>query len=202
MVVETLEQGDTLEVHALVKVNSVTNNFYYIDTVRTGTQYVNNSLKLITNEEILFRGPFTDAALDDVGLYDVSGGVPRLRINLGAGVTNPNSGIVNFGVTTGGGTITPGVVPKFYGTTLFIVAYKLLVTANFGDTIHLTGNYYFDTSGIKRTYRFNYAGIKIIQNQALCNNFSSASFTADSSFKSWQYSKQGLGCRCTWLYKN
>src|SRR3978361_18416 len=30
----TLEQGDTIEVHALVKVNSTTNNFYYIDTIR------------------------------------------------------------------------------------------------------------------------------------------------------------------------
>src|SRR5450432_3907452 len=73
----TLEQGDTIEVHALVKVNATTNNFYYIDTIRTGTQYINNSLKLVTNEGVLFRGPFTDAPLDDKGLYDLSGGKPR-----------------------------------------------------------------------------------------------------------------------------
>ena len=188
----TMEKGDIIEVHALVKVNSITNNFYYIDTIRTGTQYINNSLKIVTNEEVLFRGPFTDAALDDVGLYDVSGGTPRIRLNLGSGATNPNSGIANFGVTTGGGTVTPGVVPKFYGTTLFIVAYQLLVTANFGDTIHLTGNYFFDTSGVPRTMRFDYAGIKVIQNQALCNNFSSASFTADSSFKSGNTQNRAL----------
>ena len=180
----TLEQGDTIEVHALVKVNSTTNNFYYIDTIRTGTQYINKSLKLITNEGILFRGPYTNAALDDPGIYDVSGGIPRIRVNLGTGAANPNSGIANFGVTTGGGTVTPGTVPKFYGTTLFIVAYQLLITANYGDTIHLTGNYYLDTSGIKRNFRFDYAGIKIIKNQALCTNFSGAGFTADSSFKS------------------
>ena len=87
-------------------------------------------------------------------------------------------------MNTGGGTVTPGNVPKFYGTTLFIVAYQLLVTANFGDTIHLTGNFYIDTAGSKNTFRFNYAGIKIIKNQGLCTNFSSASFAADSSFKS------------------
>ncbi|MEO8763298.1 MAG: T9SS type A sorting domain-containing protein [Ginsengibacter sp.] len=179
----TLEQGDTIEVHALVKVNAVTNNFYYVDTIRTGTKYITNSVKLITNEGILFRGPYTDAPLDDNGLYDISGGISRVRVNLGAGTTSPNSGIANFGVTTGGGTVTPGNTPKFYGTTLFIVAYKLLITANFGDTIHLTGNYYLDTAGVKRSYRFNYAGIKIVKNQALCNNFSSASFAADSSFK-------------------
>ncbi len=188
----TLEQGDTIEVHALVKVNATTKNFYYIDTIRTGTQYINNSIKLITNEGVLFRGPYTDAPLDDDGLYDVTGGIPRVRVNLGKGTTFPNSGIANFGVTTGGGTVTAGSVPKFYGTTLFIVAYKLKITANNGDTIHLTGNYYFDTSGTKKSYRFNYAGIKIIQNQALCNNFSSASFTADSSFKSGNTQNRAL----------
>ncbi len=179
----TLEPGDTIEVHALVKVNAITNNFYYIDTIRTGTQYINNSIKLITNERILFRGPYTNAALDDRGLYDISGGIPRVRVNLGTGAVNPNSGIANFGVTTGGGTVTPGTVPMFYGTTLFIVAYQLLVTATLGDTIRLTGNFYLDTSGVKRNFRFNYPGIKIIKNQALCSNFSSASFTADGSFK-------------------
>ena len=61
---------------------------------------------------------------------------------------------------------------KFYGSTFFIVAYKLVITANNGDTIHPTGNYYFDTSGTNRSFHFNYAGMKIIQNQALCNNFS------------------------------
>ncbi|MGH2646061.1 MAG: hypothetical protein ACRDE8_00775, partial [Ginsengibacter sp.] len=171
----TLEQGDTIEVHALVKVNATTKNFYYVDTIRPGAQYINNSIKIVTNEGVLFRGPYTDGAVDDRGLYDVSGGIPRVRVNLGNGALNPNSGIVNFGSTSGGGTVTPGNVPKFYGTTLFIVAYRLLITANYGDTIHLTGNYYIDTSGIKRTYRFDYAGIKIIQNQALCNDFSSAS---------------------------
>jgi len=188
----TLEQGDTIEVHALVKVNSITNNFYYIDTIRTGTQYINNSIKVVTNEGVLFRGPFTDATADDKGLYDISGGIPRVRVNLGIGALNPNSGIANFGVTLGGGTVTPGDVPKFYGTTLFIVAYRLLITANYGDTIHLTGNYYIDTSGTKRTYRFDYAGIKIIKNQALCANFSSASFTADSSFKSGNTQNRAL----------
>jgi len=110
----TLEQGDIIEVHALAKVNSTTNNFYYIDTIPAGTQYVDNSIKLITNEGVLFRGPYTSAALDDMGLYDLSGGIPRVRVNLGTGATNPNSGIANFGVTTGGGTITPGSVPKLY----------------------------------------------------------------------------------------
>jgi hypothetical protein len=189
----TLEQGDTIEVRALVKVNATTKNFYYVDTIRAGTQYINNSLKIVTNEGVLFRGPYTDAPSDDYGLYDVTGGIPRVRVNIGTGATKPSSGIANFGLTTTGGSITPGNTPKFYGTTLFIVAYRLLITANYGDTIHLTGNYYVDTAGTKTTYRFDYAGIKIIKNQALCNNFSSASFTADSSFLSGNTQDRALG---------
>ncbi len=181
----TLEQGDTIEVHALTKVNATVANFYYIDTIPAGTQYVNNSIKLITNEGLLYAGsgPYTDATNDDAGVY-VSTGSPRVRVNIGSGFSKARNG-VNFGNVTGGGTITGGTsLPKFYGSTLFIVAYKLVVTANNGDTLFPTGNYYFDTSGTDRRYRFNYAGIKVIQNQALCNNFSSATFTAESSFGS------------------
>ncbi len=189
----TLEQGDIIEVRALVKVNAVTNNFYYIDTMRTGTQYLSNSLKIVTNEGLTYQGPFTNAALDDKGVYATTGGIGRVRVNIGTGAANPNNGVATFGVNTGGGTITPGVnKPKFYGKTLFVVAYRLLVTANYGDTIHLTGNFYFDTAGVNKTYRFNYPGIKIIQNQALCNNFLSASFTADSSFKSGNTQNRAL----------
>jgi len=186
----TLENGDIIEVHALVKVDCKTNSFYYVDSIPTGTQYVSNSLKIVTNEGLTFRGPYTDASGDDLGL-SVSGATTRIRVNIGTGASNPTSG--SFASTSGGGTVTPGDKPKFYGNTLFIVAYRLQITASFGDTIHLTGNYYFDTSGIKRKYHFDYAGIKIIKNSGLCNNFSSASFTADSSFGSGNIQNRALG---------
>lgn len=180
-----LEKGDIIEVHALMLVkNKTTKNVYYIDTIRTGTQYVPSSMKILTNEGVTFEGPYTDASNDDKAVYDVSGGTPRIRVNIGTGTGNAKSG-VNLTSTSGGGQIAPGTdKPKFYGGTLLMVAYQLKVTANFGDTIRLTGNYYFDTSGTNRTYHFAYPGIKVIQNSGLCENFSSASFTADSSFGS------------------
>lgn len=183
----TLEKGDTIEVRALVKVEVATPNFYYIDTIRPGTQYVNNSLRVITNEGLTFRGPFTNADNDDPGVYDVSGGNPRLRVNLGVGAQNARASTAanRFGSTTGGGTVSPNDKPKFYGKTLFVIAYRLVITANYNDIIYLTGNYYYDSvrNGThKRNHRFNYAGIKVIQNQDLCTNFSSASFTAESDF--------------------
>ena len=191
----TMEKGDTIEVRALVKVEVKTSNFYYIDTIRAGTQYVNNSLRVITNEGLTFRGPFTNADNDDHGVYDVSGGIPRVRVNLGVGAQNARTGTApnRFGWTTGGGTVTPNEKPKFYGKTLFVVAYRLVITADFGDIIYLTGNYYYDSLGIKKNHRFNYAGIKVIQNQDLCTNFSSASFTAESDFGKGNIQNRLLG---------
>ena len=72
--------------------------------------------------------------------------IPAIRVNIGSGFSVAKTSL-RFGSTFGGGTVTPGNLPKFYGSTLFIVAYKLVITANNGDTIHPTGNYYFDTSG-------------------------------------------------------
>ncbi|HEU5051855.1 MAG TPA: T9SS type A sorting domain-containing protein [Hanamia sp.] len=185
----TLETGDTIEVHALVKVDVTTSNFYYIDTIRTGTQYVDKTLRVVTNEGLTYLGPYTSASGDDKGIY-ISTGTPRLRVNLGTSASNVTT--TNFSSTSGGGTITPGDKPKFYGTTLFMVAYKLVITASYGDTIHLTGDYYFSkTDGITH-YRFNYPGIKIIKNSGFCNNFESASFTADSSFGSGTIQNRAL----------
>jgi hypothetical protein len=178
-----LEQGDTIEIHALVKINATTYNFYYMDTMRTGTQYIPGSMQLITNEGVVVGGPYSDAGNDDEGTLRST---DKIRINLGSGASNAKNTSAGFGSATGGGTVNPGDVPKFYGSTLFVVSYKLKITANNGDTIHPSGIFYFDTTSSAEThnksYSFNYAGIKITQNQALCNNFSSASFTADSSF--------------------
>ncbi|MEO6187188.1 MAG: hypothetical protein ABIO82_03765, partial [Ginsengibacter sp.] len=186
----TLQQGDTIEVHALAKINATVNNFYYVDTIPSGTQYVNNSLKIVTNEGVLYGGPYTNATNDDPGVYDGTGNA-RVRVNIGTGTSAALSG-AGFGNTTGGGTVTAGSVPKFYGSTLMIVAYKLVISANNGDTIRPTGNFYLDTSGIKRRYRFDYGAIKIIANQDLCTNFSSASFTAESSFGSGTIQNRAL----------
>src|SRR5690242_1297760 len=182
----TLEKGDIIEVHALMLVkNKTADNVYYIDTIRNGAKFVSGSLKIVTNEGLTYYGPYTDGSNDDEAVYDGSyGGVSRVRVNIGANAGKSRSGS-NLTSTSGGGSIVPGTYkPKFYGGTLLMVAYQLEVTANFGDTLYLTGNYYFDTSGTARSYHFAYPGIKVIKNSGLCENFSSASFTADSSFGS------------------
>ncbi|MGN6530590.1 MAG: hypothetical protein ACTHK0_02395 [Ginsengibacter sp.] len=193
----TLEKGDIIEVHALMYIQKkTTKNIYYLDTIRQGTQFVSGSLKIVTNEGINFAGPYTDASDNDLGVYDASGGTSRIRVNFGSGAAKAQSG-GNLTATTGGGSVTPGTtLPKFYSGSLFMVAYQLKITANFGDTIYLTGNYNFDTTtsgpAKNNTFHFEYPGIKIIQNSGLCTNFSSASFTADSSFGSGNTQNRAL----------
>ncbi len=179
----TLETGDTIEVHALGFINKGTTltNFYFTDSIRTGTQYVPGSMKIITNEGVPLL-TFTDKSGDDAGVYDATGIVPRVRINIGTsvapGVALSGAGFLN---TTGGGTVKGGDVPIAGPGTCGIIAYKLVVTASYGDTLHLGGNFYYSNPGTFM-YHFNYDGIKIIQNTGFCPNFSSASFSAESSF--------------------
>jgi len=190
----TTEPGDTLEIHALALVTATIKDFYYIDSIPTGTQYVSGSMKLMTNEGIIFSqgGPFTDASNDDRGVYKSA--VPAIRINLGTGYSKAVTG-ANFGITTGGGTVNPGDIPKFYGNTLFIVAYKLVVTGSYGDTLRPTGTFYFDStgSGTDKSYHFSYPGIKITQNMGLCNNYLGATFSAESSFSSGTTQNRSTG---------
>lgn len=186
----TLETGDIIEIHALVNLpsgNSIS-NVYFIAPITAGTQYVSGSLKLITNEGVILQ-TFSDVSGSDAGVYDNS--VPGVRINIGTSTLGGTaySG-VNFYTTTGGGSIIGGDVPKGGGGTMGIIAYRVLITGSFGDVINPTGTFYYSYAGgskhnpttINTSHNFNYSGIKIVQNQSLCANFSSASFTAESSF--------------------
>ena len=182
----TLETGDIIEVHALINLPSgnAISNVYFIAPITTGTQYVPGSLKLITNEGVLLQ-TFSDPSGDDAGVYN--SGLPGLRINIGTAATlGGTATIANFNSTTGGGSINGGDVPKGGGGTLGIIAYRLVVTAGFGSIINPTGTFYYSYvkggKTISTSYIFNYSGIEIVQNQGLCANFSSASFTAESSF--------------------
>jgi len=189
----SLELGDTIEVHALGFVNKGTTltNFYFIDSIRTGTQYVPNSLKIITNEGVPLV-TYSDASNDDAGVYDASP-TPRVRVNIGTsvpgGIAQSGAGFLS---TIGGGTVKGGDVPIAGPGTCGIIAYKLVVTAAFGDTLHLGGNFYYNNSGTF-SYHFNYDGVKIIQNQGFCPNFSGANFSAESSFGSGNTQNRAAG---------
>lgn len=179
----TLEPGDIIEIHALGFINTGTTiqNLYFTDSIRSGTQYVPGSMRIITNEGVTI-GTFTDASNDDAGVYDASP-TPRIRINIGTatpgGIATSGGGYSN---TSGGGVINGGDVPKAGPGTLGIVAYQLKITAAFGTTLHLGGNFNYTNSGINYVYHFPNTDVMVLQNQGFCPNFSGASFSAESSF--------------------
>jgi len=199
----TLETGDTIEMHALVNLlsGSSMTDIYFIAPITSGTQYLPGSLKLITNESVVLQ-TFSDASGDDAGVYDATPG-HGVRINLGtlaSGLGGTAYSGANFNLTTGGGSINGGDVPKGGGGTLGIIAYRLVITGSFGGVINPTGTFYYSysTGGrhpttVSTSYVFNYPGIEIVQNQGLCANFSSASFTAESSFGSGTTQNRAAG---------
>lgn len=177
----TIETGDTIEIRALMKVDRKATNVYYRDTIRHGFQLVPNSMKLVTNEGLLFRGTYTNIDNDDHAVVRTNGGITRFRVNIGTGAQIAR--FTNFDNLTGGGTVNPGDKPKFYGTTLFVVAYRLVVTAGFGEIVYPTGTFYYrDYNNVSHVQHFSYPGIKVLPNEGLCQNLSGASFTAESDF--------------------
>ena len=139
-------------------------------------------MRIITNEGVQLLS-FTDASNDDAGVYDASP-TPRIRINIGTstlgGVAKSGAGYSN---NSGGGVVKGGDVPKAGPGTLGIVAYQLKITAGFGTTLHLGGNFYYTESGKDYIYHFPNTDIMVLQNQGFCPNFSGASFSAESSFE-------------------
>lgn len=177
----TLEPGDIIEIRALILVNDNISNVSYHDTIPAGTQYVPGSMKIVTNEGLLFDGPYTDAGGDDRAIY-IPGADARLRVNLGSSYTDATTG--NYDNWGPGGDISPMDLPKFYGGTMMVVAYRLLITGALGDNIDFNGDFWYRESGDDYEERLEYGLAKIQLNTALCENFSSASFTAESSFAS------------------
>ncbi|RYE18188.1 MAG: DUF11 domain-containing protein, partial [Sphingobacteriales bacterium] len=118
----TIEVGDILEIRATIAVGNFSavtlTNVRYNDTIPANTTYIPNSLKIVTNEGLLWKA-FTDASDADRGRY--SGGY--LRINMGSSYNNNVPASVNLGgactVVTPGGT-TGGRIqhngrPSFFG---------------------------------------------------------------------------------------
>lgn len=185
----TLEPGDIIEIRALILVRNNISNVSYHDTIPAGTQYVPGSMKIVTNEGLLFDGPYTDAGGDDQAIY-IPGADARLRVNLGSSYTNATTG--NYNYWGPGGNISPGDLPKFYGGTMMVVAYRLLITGALGDNIDFNGDFWY-RDGSNYTERLEYGLAKIQLNTALCENFSSTSFTAESSFGSGNLQNRPVG---------
>lgn len=152
----TVQPGDTLEIRTnyYFPTGFNSNNVYYLrylDNIPTRTAYVADSLKLITNEGILYK-KLTDAAGDDGGTYLASPPVGQynIRINVGTNAVAPaNNGTTDL--TGAGNWVTgPGYStnkPRIGGGSLLTTSFLVRVTGNIGDTITLgAGRLLFKTT--------------------------------------------------------
>ena len=83
----TVETGDTLEIRAAFVVRSGTyDSCRYQDVIPAGTTYINNTIKVLTNEGKVYKA-FTNAYGDDQGWITGS----TITINLGYNTANSPS---------------------------------------------------------------------------------------------------------------
>lgn len=175
----TIEPGDTLEIRATIAVgnwdNRSVNNAHYVDTIPANTTYIPGSLRMLTNEGLMFKA-YTDAPGDDPAYYDPAG---RLRINLGS--TN-NTGMYLGGACSNtapwsaptGGLIHAAGRPSFYGGVCIISAsYRIRVnpSLSYGSFIYMHGGaFYFRNNGTNVSSPCNTYNIAIKENSGLCAN--------------------------------
>ena len=169
----TFEPNDIIEVRVTFAVGSIAPGqitaVQVFDTVPAKATYVPGSIRIATNENHTYKGPYTDANDADAG-RNVGG---NILINLGTGAT----GIA-------GGTIKNTDLPSFYGATCILVAcYRLQINAadNYGDTIKIGGKVVYKVSGVTKTINFPLYYIYITQSiAAACSNGLGPSAASDS----------------------
>jgi hypothetical protein len=186
----TVQPGDTLEIRTNYYFPGGYNggNIYYIryvDNVPTNTVYVDDSLRLITNEGLLYKR-WTNAANDDAATYEPSpaAGMYNVRINIGTGVTAPlNTSATN---PNGAGSLRPGTdKPKVAGGLLITTAFKVKVTGNVGDVITLgAGQLLYkkikSTSAVDTIVNAIQYQILISNNDPICSNAIGKNFVAEA----------------------
>lgn len=153
--------GDILEIRATFVVKAGTAyKCSFTDNIPTGTTYIPGTLRVLTNEGLIFR-QWTDAAGDDPGT--ISGTV--VTINLGKGAT-----------AAAGGTIKNSDKPSFWGGTCIMVAsYRVQINAglSYGTKVDL-GNGYFNyansSGGTIKTISFSPDLLVLYRNYGMCSN--------------------------------
>jgi hypothetical protein len=180
----TIEPGDTLEIRATIAVGGGQISLaHYVDSIPPNTTYIPGSLKILTNEGLVFKS-YTDALGDDPAYYDPAG---YLRINMGSTYNGNNPGSVDLGgncVSTSpwsnpnGGTIQSNGRPSFYSSTCIMSAsYRIRVNTGLSYGTHINmygGAIYYQSQGNIVSSNFNAYEAAIQQNLGLCPNASGA----------------------------
>jgi trimeric autotransporter adhesin len=159
------------------QIRNILKSAQIIDTLPTNVNFVPGSLRITTNEGILYKGPFTDAADIDQGNYGVFG-VNRI-VNVRA---RPFSGVGTD--TLSGGTwrwngsawqynnnATP---PRFSNNSFGMITYRVAINAAYGQfiTFDKCGLWFRGTADASPVpkFRFPRSVIAIFQSPGTCNS--------------------------------
>ena len=164
----TVETNDILEIRASVVVLSGSfDSCQFTDVIPAGTNYIANSLKVITNEGKTYKA-FTDAKFDasnDEGWITAS----TITMNLGYRQVDQPASIYKRGRIRNNN----GHEPSFYGSSCIMVAsYRVQVTAAFGTTINTGGGSvtYTTAPPVVTTFTFPSSPVAVYNNYGICSN--------------------------------
>jgi len=183
----TIENGDVLEIRATFAVRSGGfDSCAYYDVIPTGTTYLSNTIRVLTNEGKIYK-QFTDVINDDAGWINGS----AIRINLGY---NPAT---SFATASRRGTVSHSDKPSYYNTACIMVAsFRVTVTASNGSNISIGGGSITLKNGLNplQTYTFQPNTLRVSANYGLGTGVTGPNvFTAESngSFGSGQLRNRG-----------
>ena len=164
----TVETNDILEIRASVVVRAASfDSCRFTDVIPTGTSYIANSLKILTNEGKAFK-LFTDAQFDasnDEGWINGT----AITMNLGYRQTDQPANVNRRGRIRNNN----GHKPSFYGSTCILVAsYRVQVTAGFNSLINTGGGTvtYTTAPPAVTTFTFPNSPVMVYNNFGICAN--------------------------------
>lgn len=174
----TFEPGDTLEIRVTVAVMNVStrtiiDRAQVLDVVPTNTTYLNGSMRVTTNEGILYKGPFSEASDTDAGTKSGN----NITINIG-----------RYADATNGGRIrSDSSRPSFFGSaTIMVASYRVRINSSLplGTTITTNaGSFRYrmvtPTPVISRTVNFTPYSIILMEEENACDNGMSVSAASD-----------------------
>lgn len=172
----TYVPGDTVEIRVTIAVKTQTtatiiDQVQVLDAVPAKTTYINGSMRIATNEGILYKGPFTEAFDADPARNNAG----NIIINVGNGATN----------SAGGRIKSDSSRPSFFNShCILMVCYKVRInpTTNYYDTIVIRGSVRYrpvSPSGSIVNHTFPEYKLLVFPNNGYCPNGSDVSATSD-----------------------
>jgi hypothetical protein len=172
----TYEPGDTVEIRVTIAVKTQTtatiiDQVQVLDAVPAKTTYINGSMRIATNEGILYKGPFTEAFDSDPARFNAG----NIIINVGNKATN----------SAGGRIKSDSSRPSFFNShCIMMVCYKVRInpTTNYYDTITIRGSVrYRPVSPAGSTVNSTFPEYKLLvfPNNGLCQNGTDVSAASD-----------------------